>query len=638
MKEEKETELGKRRSRSREAFERRRREKKEREKGKNTETEETVGKGSGAEETRVEGVHHGSRSGNKWIILISLSAAVFFLASLYIWKAVGYRETYFPHTMVNQIDVSGKTVEEVKDLISQEVKGYSLTLKLRDGKEERISGEQFGLHTGFDGSLEEIMRQQNPFKWPRYLLKGPSYDIQTMISYDEARLKKELEALSCFDPEKAVWPRDAYLSEYISGEGYSIIPEEEGTALDLQRTEAMAKEAVESLKGQLDLEEMDCYIKPSVLQEDPGLIEARDARNRYVNQTVTYMFGDCQEILDGDTISQWLVENGNGCSLEQEKVRAYVKELASKYDTAYRKRTFETSYGASVEVSGFYGWRIDQAKETAGLLQVLEEGQSVTREPVYLQKGASRDGADYGNTYAEVNLTAQHMFLYKEGKKVMESDFVSGNVSRGHATPAGICSLTYKQRNAVLRGEGYASPVKFWMPFNGGIGFHDASWRSSFGGSIYKTGGSHGCINMPYSAAKELFEHVYAGMPVICYHLPGTESSAASQSSGKPSQPQPPAVQPPQSQTPTQQPQLPPSQPAQSQPMEVQPTQTDPAQSQPPAQQPTEPSVSIQPVDPQAPASTESTLPPETSQQRPEGYGPGFESHEETREVGPGVS
>ena len=93
-----------------------------------------------------------------------------------------------------------------------------------------------------------------------------------------------------------------------------------------------------------------------------------------------------------------LVENGNGCSLEQEKVRAYVKELASKYDTAYRKRTFETSYGASVEVSGFYGWRIDQAKETAGLLQVLEEGQSVTREPVYLQKGASRDGADYGNT------------------------------------------------------------------------------------------------------------------------------------------------------------------------------------------------------------------------------------------------
>ena len=112
-----------------------------------------------------------------------------------------------------------------------------------------------------------------------------------------------------------------------------------------------------------------------------------------------------------------------------------------------------------------------------------------TREPVYLQTAASHDGPDYGSTYAEVNLTAQHLIFYKDGQKVLESDFVSGNVSRGHTTPPGIFSITYKQRDAVLKGEGYASPVKFWMPFNGGIGFHDASWRSSFGGSIYKSGG-----------------------------------------------------------------------------------------------------------------------------------------------------
>ena len=114
----------------------------------------------------------------------------------------------------------------------------------------------------------------------------------------------------------------------------------------------------------------------------------------------------------------------------------------------------------------------------------------------------------------------------------MESDFVSGDVKKNYTTPPGIFGLTYKQRDAVLRGEGYASPVDFWMPFNGGIGFHDATWRSSFGGTIYKTNGSHGCINMPYDAAKKLYDYVYTNVPVICYNLEGTENTQ--QSSSKP--------------------------------------------------------------------------------------------------------
>ena len=115
----------------------------------------------------------------------------------------------------------------------------------------------------------------------------------------------------------------------------------------------------------------------------------------------------------------------------------------------------------------------------------------------------------------------------------MESDFVSGNVSKGYTTPPGLFGLTYKQRDATLKGQGYASPVKFWMPFNGGIGFHDPAGEIQFGGTIYKKSGSHGCINMPYAAAKTLFENVYAGIPVICYNLAGTENSQATKASGK---------------------------------------------------------------------------------------------------------
>jgi hypothetical protein len=142
---------------------------------------------------------------------------------------------------------------------------------------------------------------------------------------------------------------------------------------------------------------------------------------------------------------------------------------------------------------------------------------------VYSQTAASHTGNDYGDTYVEINLSAQHLFFYVDGELLIESDFVSGNASKGWSTPGGIFPLTYKERNATLRGANYATPVSYWMPFNGNIGMHDSNWRSSFGKNIYKTNGSHGCINLPPSVAKVIFENIEQGMPVLCYYLSGTE-------------------------------------------------------------------------------------------------------------------
>lgn len=123
-------------------------------------------------------------------------------------------------------------------------------------------------------------------------------------------------------------------------------------------------------------------------------------------------------------------------------------------------------------------------------------------------------------------MTAQKLFFYKKGKLVVESEFVSGNERRNWNTPSGAYAVTYKQRNATLNGENYSTPVSYWIPFNRNIGFHDAPWRSKFGGGIYKTSGSHGCVNMPPANAKILFENVEAGIPVLCYRLAGTDSKA----------------------------------------------------------------------------------------------------------------
>ena len=130
-----------------------------------------------------------------------------------------------------------------------------------------------------------------------------------------------------------------------------------------------------------------------------------------------------------------------------------------------------------------------------------------------------------GATYVEIDLTNQHVYMTKDGAVVWDAPCVTGNVSKNYTTPPGIYSLTYKEEDRILRGpkkaDGsyeYESHVDFWMPFNGGIGLHDANWRGSFGGTIYQTSGSHGCVNLPPDRAKILYGLVEKGMPVICYN------------------------------------------------------------------------------------------------------------------------
>ena len=112
-----------------------------------------------------------------------------------------------------------------------------------------------------------------------------------------------------------------------------------------------------------------------------------------------------------------------------------------------------------------------------------------------------------------INIEEQKLRYYVKGKVVFETDIVSGQNGR---TPKGTYSILNKARNVTLVGEDYETVVRYWMPFIGrNYGIHDASWRSRFGGTIYKYNGSHGCVNVSSKAAAELYNMVEVGTPVI---------------------------------------------------------------------------------------------------------------------------
>ena len=149
----------------------------------------------------------------------------------------------------------------------------------------------------------------------------------------------------------------------------------------------------------------------------------------------------------------------------------------------------------------------------------MKNGEIKTREPVYSQTAVSRSKNDIGSTYIEVDYTNQHMWYFEEGTLKLDSDFVSGNISRGNGSPDGVFKVVYKKSPAVLKGEDYESDVTYFIPFAYNVGFHDASWRHGrFGGTIYKNSGSHGCINMPEEKAAKLYELVKVDTPVVAYY------------------------------------------------------------------------------------------------------------------------
>lgn len=451
---------------------------------------------------------------------------------LYWHESLKYQTCFLPGTIVDGMDVTGKTASEVEDAITEQLKGYTLTINGREELSESITGESVGLYAEFDDTLEKAVAAQKPMDWGKYRFGKAVNEVNTdaLLHYSSEMLDEAVAGLSCMDKENMREPQDARISDYDSATGsYTIIKEDEGTELLEDKVKEAVASAIMSLSESVNLEEQGCYLSPAVTSGDEALKTACESMNRYVGTKITYKFGDRSETLSGNEIHNWLTVNGTSVGVSEAKAAEYVKNLASAYNTAYKPKTLKTSYGKNVTITtGSYGWKIDQTKETAALVSLIKNGEQTSREPEYSQKAASRSGNDYGNTYVEINLTAQHLYFYVDGKLLVQSDFVSGNAAKGWSTPAGAYALTYKQRNATLKGQGYATPVSYWMPFNGGIGLHDANWRKTFGGTIYKNKGSHGCINLPPAVAKTIYENISAGDPVLCYHMDGTESSSTS--------------------------------------------------------------------------------------------------------------
>ncbi len=229
--------------------------------------------------------------------------------------------------------------------------------------------------------------------------------------------------------------------------------------------------------------------------------------------------------LDQNAVTSLLSRNLDGSfavnaagnfSADRNAVTNFVNSLAALYDvpgvTALNKQT-EINYLVRAINSGMTDPSHMPAVTVNTKLPVAAPAVPAAPAPV-----ATADLSIGGGTYVDVNLTTQQLVYFVNGTPSLVSDIVTGNTSKNHGTPVGTYSIYSKATDRTLKGPGYSAFVKYWMPFYGGYGLHDASWRGAFGGNIYKTNGSHGCVNMPRAMAEALYATVNIGTPVVVHY------------------------------------------------------------------------------------------------------------------------
>lgn len=464
-----------------------------------------------------------SKKVTKIIIILILLAAVAFGA----YKYIEYREYCSNHfqkdTVINGIDCSGMTKAEAAEALTDAWNSNTFTLQCKGEKMLEVKEPKFEYK--ISKPLAETMAD---FAKTPLITKFTKKNQDVVIPMKAKKLKSFtalLENLDVCKDKDRIQTEDAYVSMK-SNRKFDIISEVYGTNIDPALIEKAIMEQIEVGSWTLEYVDANYYEQPKLKTDSQEILDRQAFCKKYLSQKITYEFGPDKYTISPTKLESLITVSEDGTvKAKKSKVKKFVAKLAEKYDTIDNYHYFKsTLQGIKAVPDGSYGYRVDQDGERKQLTKDIKSGKDVSREPVYSYVGYSRNATtDILGTYVEVDLSNQHLWYYENGTCRLSSPFVSGCVKDGFGTSTGAYYLVYKAADVKLKGRNadgskYSTPVKYWMPFYADLGLHDASWRSSFGGSIYINGGSHGCVNMPVDKAGQLFNMIPYECPVLVFY------------------------------------------------------------------------------------------------------------------------
>lgn len=473
------------------------------------------------------------KSHKKWPTLVL--ALLVLLAGAYIAGAVVFMQYFMPNTSLNGTDVSLKTIPDVAKIHADSANEFSFAVT-GDGVDLNISAADIKAAYNGESFARSAIAQQKPWLWPLEVLSEHKLKIENKLSYDAARLEDIVGSAIDATNKEATEPKDASVAYNKDSKRYEVVPEVLGSSVKKAEAIAQVRDAINAGEASTELGD-DLLEKPKILSTDEKLTGAVNKANSYLDATQELVYKDeVVASVDEEKLQEWVsMSDELEVSFDKEACTKWARgELSEKLDSYGSTRTYTRPDGPTIEVSGgTYGWIIDGGQIAEDIAKNVEAGTAGKVELSFKQEAErwNPGGQDWGDKFVDVDLSEQHVRYFVDGDYIWESDCVSGGLdSKGemHSTPTGVYAINSNKRSGNVKLTGktdpvtlepeYISYVDWWMPFiDDSVAFHDADWRSSFGGEIYLTNGSHGCVNLPVDKAAELYGILEVGTPVVVH-------------------------------------------------------------------------------------------------------------------------
>lgn len=462
------------------------------------------------------------------LVLLMLAALVVAVGAFLEYR---YQDRFYRNTRILGTEVSHLTAPEAAERLFDAARASRVIL--RDGR----GGELCVLNLGDLLSREELaslcrtlMEEQHAGQPPLTWLRNPGseYAPRPLAALTDDQAAAALEkALYGASPRQE--PRSAEL--LLTDAGFEVVPEVPGNLVDMDRAAAALAAALRTLDRftgeDAQVEAGDVRILPEVTVHDDAIRHPARWLDFYLDTRVTLSFRNGaeytltpEEIWSVSAVS--LADSTARAEPDETLVRALVDRLVDEYgvDGVYAKflHTSETREYNYYRV-GDTGWVLDREALTRAVCDAIRGQFDAVLSPTYDCTWYWDDYYRCGDTYLEISLDNQYMWYFVNGQLLAETPVVTGDLATSHGTHRGFFYIEYKTTDTVLSGPTWRDHVDYWMPFDlpNEIGLHDSSWRDEYGGDIYISDGSHGCVNTPLEAMGLIYDNIRVGTPVIVY-------------------------------------------------------------------------------------------------------------------------
>lgn len=476
-------------------------------------------------EQSVGEISHSRSNKTKWYKNWKfISAIIGIMIALIVSGISFYQANHFnANISINGIKVGGLTSEEALKKLQSTV----LTNKVYIGKELIIDGNdtKMGFTEEDLTGVKKAVKSQWTF-FPSYKAKDYTLTPSKQDENQSVSMKTELEQKLGAMNENLQAPKDAQVT--LQEGKITIINGSDGTQYDV--TSLVKEYEKQQFASVITLSPI--LIQP--FKEDSQLVKDQEKKLQEILQnTVEYKVQDKVYSLKGsEVIQNASVTTDMKVSIDPSIIKDKITEINNAQSTLGKNFNFTTHSGSVISVKGEgYGWALVVDKETALVQAAFEKGEKSISASNIRGNGWSNEGYGYetianngiGGTYAEVSITEQRIWLYRDGNLVLTTNVVTGKHSTGEDTSPGVWYILFKRTPYTLKGSAvgkadYAVEVDYWAPFtNSGQGFHDASWRTNWNNNAYLTQGSGGCVNVSPSMMKAVYDNLSVYQPVVVY-------------------------------------------------------------------------------------------------------------------------